>query len=323
MCALAAIALVTAAELNAEIATYRLEVNNTWSVETHPPELPTAAHFSWLGGGTHNDQVSFWQEGELASPGMVQIAETGVINIWMDEIDAEVGRGNAFKSMPWRWWFCPESINNGNCGETTVKFDIDSDFPLVTLATMLGPSPDWFVGVTGLPLHENGTWLSPVVVDLRPYDGGTRSANVWELFGPRNDPPEPIALITEEFGQLIGPASLGTMTFTLISAPSAVLEEHTTTLPESFSLEQNYPNPFNSQTTIHFALPQDTDVELIAYDLVGQQVATLVQGARQAGVYTVHWDGTDTAGRPLASGMYLYRLRAGQQVETRKLLLLH
>ena len=51
-------------------------------------------------------------------------------------------------------------------------------------------------------------------------------------------------------------------------------------------------------------------------------MATLIQGARQAGVYTVHWDGTDTAGRPLASGMYLYRLRAGQQVETRKLLLL-
>ena len=55
--------------------------------------------------------------------------------------------------------------------------------------------------------------MDDVVVDLFPYDGGTRSANVWNLHGPTNNPPEPISLITTESGQLVGPQSLGTMTF--------------------------------------------------------------------------------------------------------------
>jgi flagellar hook assembly protein FlgD len=66
------------------------------------------------------------------------------------------------------------------------------------------------------------------------------------------------------------------------------------------------------------------DVELAIFNLAGQQVATLAQGAREAGTYTVNWDGRDDDGRTLASGVYLYRLRVGDggQVETRKLLML-
>ena len=94
-------------------------------------------------------------------------------------------------------------------------------------------------------------------------------------------------------------------------------------LPETFSLMANYPNPFNSRTVIRFALPTRADVHLALYNLAGQKVATLVSGPRPAGTYTVHWDGRDASGRDLASGVYLYRLRAGEhQVETRRLLLL-
>jgi hypothetical protein len=105
---------------------------------------------------------------------------------------------------------------------------------------------------------------------------------------------------------------------------TAVLEERQSILPDGFSLDQNYPNPFNSATVIRFALSEGADVELAVYNLAGQQVMTLVQGAREAGAYVVRWDGRDDGGRALASGMYLYRLRTanGQQVETRKLLLL-
>jgi hypothetical protein len=87
----------------------------------------------------------------------------------------------------------------------------------VTLVSMLGPTPDWFVGVSGVPLRENDQWLLQVVVDLMPYDGGTRSANEWALFGELTSPPEPIRRITAESGERIGPDSLGTMTFTLLS----------------------------------------------------------------------------------------------------------
>lgn len=103
---------------------------------------------------------------------------------------------------------------------------------------------------------------------------------------------------------------------------SVVLEEHTPALPSSFALEQNFPNPFNSATAIRFALPAAAQVRLEIYDLAGQQVETLVEGIRQAGVHTVIWNGRKGNGGELASGVYLYRLRAGQEAEARKLILL-
>jgi hypothetical protein len=107
-----------------------------------------------------------------------------------------------------------------------------------------------------------------------------------------------------------------------VRAATAVTEEPTTPLSPSFTLDPNYPNPFNSETVIRFALPADGAVELAVYNLAGQQVATLVEGARPAGTYVVRWDGTDDRGKALASGVYLYRLWAGEQEQTHKLLLL-
>lgn len=104
---------------------------------------------------------------------------------------------------------------------------------------------------------------------------------------------------------------------------TAVQETRDSPVPEQFELTQNYPNPFNAGTVIHFSLPVAGPVELTLFNLAGQQVTTLVQGPRPAGTYMVRWDGKDAYGRELASGLYLYRLRAGQQLETRKLLLLH
>jgi len=105
--------------------------------------------------------------------------------------------------------------------------------------------------------------------------------------------------------------------------PVTAVTEEQVGLPGRFTLEQNYPNPFNSSTVIRFVLPTREDAELTIFNLTGQQVATLVSGERQAGAYTIRWDGRDDDGHELASGVYLYRLRAGdgQQVETRKLVL--
>ena len=105
--------------------------------------------------------------------------------------------------------------------------------------------------------------------------------------------------------------------------PTAVLETHVDAVPQAFTLQQNCPNPFNSDTVIGFALPTAAEVELTLYSVTGQRVVSLAQGWRPAGTHTVRWDGRDDAGRALASGVYLYRLRVGtQQVATRRLLLL-
>jgi len=97
---------------------------------------------------------------------------------------------------------------------------------------------------------------------------------------------------------------------------------NTESQPESFLLAQNYPNPFNSSTIIRFVLQERAQVELAVYNSIGQHVARLVQGVREAGTYAVSWDGRRDGGGELASGLYVYRLQAGAYVETRNLLLL-
>jgi len=320
-CFVGMLVLVASCLSHAGVVTYRLEVDNTWSTTTHPGLFPDAAHFSWLGGGTHNAQVNFWSEGQLASPGIVEMAESGRVDLLENEVDAAIVSGTAWSSPAWRWWFCPGETSNGSCGVTTVEFDMDSRFPLITLATMLGPSPDWFVGVDGLSLRTNGQWLSSLIVDLFPYDGGTRSANSWNLGGPLNNPPEPISLITQETGQLVGPASLGTMTFTLLTVPSGVGSEPDR-LDASIGLHQNWPNPVRGGTNIVFRLPRDSAVELSIYNVQGRQVAQLFEGLRSAGANQLWWDGRNAAGDRLAEGIYFYRLQANGQAETKKLLLL-
>jgi hypothetical protein len=83
----------------------------------------------------------------------------------------------------------------------------------------------------------------------------------------------------------------------------------------------NYPNPFNPSTTIGFSLGTDALVSLKVYNVLGQEVATLVDGLRAAGEHTITWDGRNGAGIPLSSGVYMYILRSGNIVETRTMLL--
>jgi hypothetical protein len=87
-------------------------------------------------------------------------------------------------------------------------------------------------------------------------------------------------------------------------------------MPQIFCLTQNYPNPFNPVTTIQYQLSEHCFVSLKIYDLLGKEVAVLVHEKKTPGVYTAVWNGAD-----LASGIYFYRLQAGDYRETRKLVL--
>ncbi|OGG47088.1 MAG: hypothetical protein A3F84_14020 [Candidatus Handelsmanbacteria bacterium RIFCSPLOWO2_12_FULL_64_10] len=92
--------------------------------------------------------------------------------------------------------------------------------------------------------------------------------------------------------------------------------------PSDFALSHNYPNPFNPATTIRYAIPQAERVTLRVYNLLGQQVASLVDARQEAGFYAIQWDGKDAQGRRAASGVYFYRMQAGKFVRTEKMLLL-
>jgi hypothetical protein len=104
-----------------------------------------------------------------------------------------------------------------------------------------------------------------------------------------------------------------------------LIRDAAVTLPASFALYSNYPNPFNAQTAIRFAIPageEKTEVRLEIYSIYGQLVRQVYRGAAQPGYHTQAWDGRDDHGKPVSSGVYIYRLRAGEFVANKRLLLL-
>jgi len=93
-------------------------------------------------------------------------------------------------------------------------------------------------------------------------------------------------------------------------------------LPEVFALHNNYPNPFNPVTNITYDIPEVAQVTLEIYNVSGQKVRTLAQGQHEPGRYRIQWNATNDYGNPLSSGMYIYRIHAGDFVSVKKLILM-
>ena len=93
-------------------------------------------------------------------------------------------------------------------------------------------------------------------------------------------------------------------------------------VPTAFALHQNYPNPFNPSTIINFDLPNPAHVRLDVFNVLGQSVRTLKDEQMEAGYHPVEWNGTDNSGSPVATGIYFFKIQAGEKVETKKMMLL-
>jgi hypothetical protein len=107
-----------------------------------------------------------------------------------------------------------------------------------------------------------------------------------------------------------------------IAAITTSVERLDSNIPGSYVLGQNYPNPFNPTTTISFSIPQRSNVRLDIYDILGKQVATLVNESREAGNWNVEWNGLNRNGQHIASGVYFYRLEAGSFTSVKKMVML-
>jgi hypothetical protein len=93
-------------------------------------------------------------------------------------------------------------------------------------------------------------------------------------------------------------------------------------VPTEFALHQNYPNPFNPVTTLRYDLPENSLVTITIYDMLGRVVNTLLQESQTAGYKSIIWNGTDTNGKPVSAGIYLYQIQAGDYLQTKKMVLL-
>ena len=94
-------------------------------------------------------------------------------------------------------------------------------------------------------------------------------------------------------------------------------------LPTDFELGNNFPNPFNPSTTIHLAVPKTTDIRLVIYNILGQEIRVLYEGTAEAGRHWYFWNGKDPQGQTVPSGIYLYNLTSSEGTNiSRKMILM-
>jgi hypothetical protein len=160
--------------------------------------------------------------------------------------------------------------------------------------------------------HQNGHHLIVGLVDIRGaavIPAGNRS--VLEVTGRGS-----LASANLEYGLLADENN------ERISVAPAIAAGITAETPSSYSLGANYPNPFNAGTVINYSLGGDCQARLDVFDILGRHVRTLADEIQPAGPHQANWDGTDSRGRAVASGMYFYRLTAGGYAESKKMVLL-
>jgi hypothetical protein len=278
-----------------EAVTYRLTFISYWSSTSHPIDFPSDAHFSGLIGGTHHDGFVMWEPGELASPGIQRMAETGSKSPLDEEVMAAIDAGLA-----------DVLISGGSMpvspGEVTVAFEIQESHPLVSVVTMVAPSPDWFVGVNGVSLRGAEGWIPNLTVDLLVWDSGTDSGETFTAPNEVTDPPVPI-FEKDDYAFASG-ALIGQFVFSLV----------TVDVPEEAPAASRInlaPNPFRSE--LHVTVPGDQRATVDIFDASGRRVRRLVGAPGQR---TIRWNALYEDGVQASAGVYWLRIRSGAGVET-------
>ncbi len=229
----------------------------------------------------------------------------------------------------------PGPILPGGGYEFTV-YAVPGDY--LSLATMFVQSNDLFYAPdgNGIPLFDGETPIDGDVTDqILLWDGGTEvneepglGANqAPRQSGPNTGDDENGVIVLIADGQM-GPGGFtypnaADVIRVTINGGTAVSTESADEIPDAFTLHTNYPNPFNPTTTIRYEIQDGGNVTLAVFNVLGQQVAELVSGRQNAGVYEVNWDGLDASGQTAASGVYLYRLTFnGRQSQSKVMTLL-
>ena len=303
--ALCSVLAATAGAAPDHPARYRVTFTATWSAETHPTDFPPDPHFSWLIGGTHDDQASFWAVGDTASLGMERMAEWGSISPLDEEVAAAAADGHAGEVIA-------SDTFTVSPGVMSDEFTATPVFPLATVVTMIAPSPDWFTGVAGLDLRDGDGWIEEITVEMWPFDAGTDSGAGYTSGNQNTVPPEPISQI--DGAPFAASIPLGTLTFKLLTSATDV--------PPAGALALAVrPNPFNPRTTISLAADGTGPASVRIHDARGRAVRDLWRGRLDGGRSDLTWDGRDDRGRRLPSGTYLVSARVGAERATTRILL--
>ena len=196
----------TTLSLGQTSATYDITFTSIWNAVDHT-SVPGGAHWSKLVGATHKTTNTFLQIGNLASTGIKNIAETGNNTVFNTEVSTEIINGEADKY-----------IDGSNLGTATGNILISDlvvtkEFPLLTLVSMIAPSPDWIIAINSYNLLDTGgDWKTSVTIDMFAYDAGTDSGIDYSSSNIVTNSPETISMIS---GLPINGNKIGTLTITL------------------------------------------------------------------------------------------------------------
>lgn len=172
-------------------ARYRLTFSASWSAQTHAQDFPGNPHFSGLVGAVHNEQIIFWESGQIATNGIEEVAESGAKTLMLEEVNAAIANG-----------YATASIDGGGVatspGVASIEFEVSRDYPQVTVTTMVAPSPDWFVGVHNLALFDGTAFVDSITRDLAVYDAGTDSGVAYTSGDEDSAPRDPIGLLSSD-----------------------------------------------------------------------------------------------------------------------------
>ncbi len=175
-------------------ASYKVTVQLNW----RSPEftVPPNAHVTILCGMVHSQDTSLWQPGFLASAGLEGVAEVGGITTIFAEMDNIVSRQKALYRFV---MFEPA----GAIGSAQTALNVNSDYSFISLASMIAPSPDWFMGIHDVDLHRNNNWISDTTINMFVYDAGTEDGDVFGYANPATVPQQNIQLLTPSMATVL------------------------------------------------------------------------------------------------------------------------
>jgi hypothetical protein len=191
-----------------DTARYTVTFERTWSAETHPQDFPLLAHFSPVIGLTHRAGHALFQDGAAPTPGIERLCEEGKHQPLDAEIKAAIAKGDAGALIE-----TPDAIRNVPAS-ASASFAIDAAHPMVSIAAMIAPSPDWCAVATGVELQENGAWVAKKTVTLYAWDAGTDSATSYRALDSDTQPHGALMPNASPYFVKGGePTAVGTVTF--------------------------------------------------------------------------------------------------------------
>lgn len=183
----------------------------------------------------------------------------------------------------------------------------------------------WSVAITPIlhnTLGNNAGWgefwasdIPLVFPNATSFDWTQFTVGVKVLDGTQS-----ISVRLHPLGRFKGTVYMDDLEITKVGTATDVKDRQS--VPTNYSLSQNYPNPFNPSTSIKYSIPTNSFVTVRVYDMLGREVKTLVNGAKNVGTYNVVWNGENNFGNKVSSGTYIYRITAGNFVQVKKMILL-